>query len=503
VRNKLKSSSVNLEGEDPLKDWHKIIESALQAGAILFDGRGHKRFFSNNSINTSTYSKASNLNKHLNPWWNKDCIDAVNKRKQSFKYFIKNPSRESLLEYRKRSQSTRRELNKKKRNSFKNFVNSLDLYRGSLKFWNAIKLFRNSHVFENPSATLANKQDILDKYISRFAPDGMALPLEQCTRGCYPSYFDFKIDLLELREIIDSLKHKSSPSLDLINNTILKLIPDAGLKGLSEIFERILKGRIYPESWKKFIVILLQKPTKEDFRSISLASYLLKVLERLVKRRLERFIELDYLIPDSQWGFRKGRSCEKCLAILNLDIYNSSIKGELLGAIFLDIKSAYDNVSPTILFKMINSLKIPWGYKRFLRELLGDRSIEIYESGIFQGTRNIYRGLPQGSVLSPLLFNLYVKDILLKVPHNCKVIQFADDIVIYCQSRSSDTIFASLAGAFNNINSWLLSLNLELSVPKTQFIVFNRLRKRTLPDRLISKITLLVDLIRLSICIEY
>jgi len=132
---------------------------------------------------------------------------------------------------------------------------------------------------------------------------------------------------------------------------------------------------------------------------------------------------------------------------------------------------------------MINSLKIPWGYKKFLRELLRDKSIEIYESDIYQGTRYIYKGLPQGSVLSPLLFNLYVKDILLKVPHNCKVIQFAD-IVIYCQSRSSDIIYANLAEAFNNINSWLLSINLELSVSKTQFVVSNRSRKRTLPDQL-------------------
>jgi len=164
----------------------------------------------------------------------------------------------------------------------------------------------------------------------------MALLLEECTRGCYPSYFDFKIDLLELKEIIDSLKHKSSPGLDLLNNTILKLIPDSGLESLLEIFELILKGKLYPEIWKNFIVVLLQKLAKEDFRPISLASCLLKLLERLVKRRLERFIELDYLIPDSQWGFRKGRSCEDCLAILNLDIYNSFIKGELLGAIFLD-----------------------------------------------------------------------------------------------------------------------------------------------------------------------
>jgi len=195
-------------------------------------------------------------------------------------------------------------------------------------------------------------------------------------------------------------------------------------------------------------------------------------------------VEMDYLIPKSQWGFRRGRSCEDCLTILNLDIYNAFIKGEMLGAIFLDIKSAYDNVSPEILFGIINSLKIPWGYKRFLRNLLGARSVEIYESGQFRGLRSIYRGLSQGSVLSPLLFNLYVKDILFKIPHNCNVIQFADDIVVYCQNRSPDEICSSLAEAFIGINTWLLSINLELSVPKTQFVIFNRSRKRALPGGL-------------------
>jgi len=95
-----------------------------------------------------------------------------------------------------------------------------------------------------------------------------------------------------------------------------------------------------------------------------------------------------------------------------------------------------------------------------------------------QDTRSLYKGLPQGSVLSPLLFNFCVKDILLNVPHNCKVIQFADDIVVFCQNRSPEIIYSNLAEAFDIINSWLLSINLELSVPKTQFIIFNRVRKR-------------------------
>jgi len=127
------------------------------------------------------------------------------------------------------------------------------------------------------------------------------------------------------------------------------------------------------------------------------------------------------------------------LAILNLNIYGSFIKGEQLEAIFLDIKSAY-NVCPPILLNMINVLRISLGYKIFFKKLLNYRSIEIYESGVDQAMRSLYKGLLQDSVLSPLLFNFYVKDILINIPYNCKVVQFADNIVIFCQNKFVEKI---------------------------------------------------------------
>jgi len=208
-------------------------------------------------------------------------------------------------------------------------VDSLNLYKGPTKFWNAIKSFKNSPCFEDLTAvSISDTQIINDNYISKFAPDGMVEFIRECIRDKYSSFFDFRFDLLELREIINSLKNKSSPGPDMLNNTILKLIPDKGLSNLLDIFERIMKGKFYPEIWRKFIVILLQKPSREDFRLISLASCILKALKRLVKRRLKKFMEMDYVIPDSQFGFRKGRSYEDCLAILNLEIYNSFMKEE-------------------------------------------------------------------------------------------------------------------------------------------------------------------------------
>jgi len=121
----------------------------------------------------------------------------------------------------------------------------------------------------------------------------------------------------------------------------------------------------------KIILLLIQKPSKRDFRPIALAFCVLKILERIVKRRLERFFELDYLIPELQFGFRRGRSCDDCLSLINLEIHKSFISREKIGALFLDIKAAYE-------FDSINNLKILIGYKIFIENLLNFRHVEIF-----------------------------------------------------------------------------------------------------------------------------
>jgi len=167
-----------------------------------------------------------------------------------------------------------------------------------------------------------------------------------------------------------------------------------------------------------------------------------------------------------------------------LEINKAFFMREKVGALFLDVKGAYDNVDPSILFDMINDLSIPVGYKLFIKNLLKPRIIDIYKSGFFQDTRTLYNGLPQGSVLSPLLFNLYLKNINQVIPYNCKLIQFADDIAIYCSDKYIDNICKVLSVAFDGIDCWLASMGLELSVPKTQFIIFHRSKKLFLPDNL-------------------
>ncbi|XP_036141245.1 uncharacterized protein LOC118645052 [Monomorium pharaonis] len=152
----------------------------------------------------------------------------------------------------------------------------------------------------------------------------------------------------------------------------------------------------------------------------------------------------------------------------------------MTGAVFLDIKAAYDNVNRQILFSVIDSFSIPTKIKTAIKNLLYPRSVDFYESGCWIANRYIQKGLPQGSALGPLLFNIYVKDILWQIPHNCKTIQFADDIAILSTDGDLNIIKNSLTTAFINVEKWLNSLGLDISIPKTQAIIFNR--KRSTPN---------------------
>ncbi|XP_071581060.1 uncharacterized protein [Temnothorax nylanderi] len=160
-------------------------------------------------------------------------------------------------------------------------------------------------------------------------------------------------------------------------------------------------------------VVLIPKPNKVDFRPISLASNVLKIFEKLIKGRFEKYIELEMLLPNCQFGFRRGKSCDDCLALINLVIYKAFAQRNMTGALFLDIKAAYDNVNPCILF-----------------------------------------------------------------------IQYADDIAILCSDEQLDNIISCLRLTFIRVEEWLNDLDLSVSLPKTQFIVFHRKRSLTLPEDL-------------------
>ncbi|CAK1595354.1 unnamed protein product [Parnassius mnemosyne] len=237
------------------------------------------------------------------------------------------------------------------------------------------------------------------------------------------------------------------------------------------------------------IIIPILKPDKNpsdgnSYRPIALSSTLCKIMEHLIKNRLEWFVENKGLLAKTQFGFRKGLSTLDSLSVFTSDIRSAFSREESVGAVFLDVSSAYDNVVLPLLKEKMFLLDIPHRITRIIFNLLSVRSICIRVQGKLLPPRQIWRGLPQGSVLSPILFNIYTHNLEHSVNSFCKVLQYADDLTLYYSSKNFTELSYRLNSALFYLNNWLTNNGLSLSPTKSRVVIFSR--KRFCPNISIS-----------------
>jgi hypothetical protein len=163
-----------------------------------------------------------------------------------------------------------------------------------------------------------------------------------------------------------------------------------------------------------------------SYRPIALSSVIAKVAEHLVKNRLEWYVENKGCLSRSQFGFRKGKSTMDSLGIFITDIRSAFTHNESLLAAFLDVAAAYDNVVLDVLKTKLFQLQVLFILTNFIINILTERSIHVSQDPLNVLSRLVWRCLPQGSVLSPLLYNIYTHDLDSSIPSNVNILQYAD-----------------------------------------------------------------------------
>ncbi|XP_026471724.1 uncharacterized protein LOC113376008 [Ctenocephalides felis] len=186
----------------------------------------------------------------------------------------------------------------------------------------------------------------------------------------------------------------------------------------------------------------------DAYRPITLSSCIAKIKDRLIKRRLEWWLEHNKIFPRTQFGFRRKHSTMDNLSIFISDIYLAFSKNTYVVALFSDIKGAYDNVIPNILMDKL--------LKKIVLEM-NDRKYERY----------LYKGLPQGGILSPLLYALYAYDLEKIWVPGTKILQYADDVVIYVERKTLKDALEIMTNNIDLYNLWLSKNGLTLSEEKS------------------------------------
>lgn len=278
------------------------------------------------------------------------------------------------------------------------------------------KYFMNSI----PNASLSN-----NKLISHYRSQ---------TKNNIGSIFKFELtDEDTISKIIFAISSKSSGS-DGLTIKMIKLCCPYILKYLVHILNSCILENTFPDAWKHAYVIPLPKVANpkqySDLRPISLLSVLSKIFEKIINMQLRQHVNNHNILPAHQSGFRAGHSCETALLDITDSILSATDKGFVSVLTLLDFSKAFDTVDHNILTSILHYIGLNDDAASLLHSFLTSRTQAVKIKNFFSRTVSLVTGVPQGSILSPLLFSLYTCD-LFKSVKKCCARMYADDTQIY------------------------------------------------------------------------
>ena len=278
----------------------------------------------------------------------------------------------------------------------------------------------------------------------------------------------------EICRLIKGMKNKKqnlhAPSIKLFKLNAAPLsVP------ISSIFNNMITTKQYPNVLKIACVTSLfkagDKNNVNNYRPISCLPLLNMIFEKLLHRRLVSFLETHNLLSKCQYGFRKGISTEDAVNELLNNIYRSLNENELHGAIFLDLSKAFDTVSHDILLNKLEHYGIRGEAHTLIKSYLSDRKQFVSVGDSISDLRDLTIGVPQGSVLGPLFFLLYIND-LPNATSNLRPILFADDTTLHYGHKDQEILIQRMTNDLAQIHKWLTANYLTLNVGKTYFMIF-------------------------------
>ena len=283
-----------------------------------------------------------------------------------------------------------------------------------------------------------------------------------------------------LNDVILAVAHFSSQAVGsdgIPHKIIAKSLPTLG-PYLVQLFNASLLGGAFPTAWKKSLLVAIKKTSipssASDFRPVALLCFLSKVLEKLAHDQISSYIRQNKLLDPLQTGFRPYSSTETALLKLTEDIRFGKSKRLMTFLLQFDFSKAFDSIAPSKLITKLKSMGFSKSALLWIKSYLQDRQLQVTTKTSSSDPLGVNLGVPQGSVLGPLLFWLYINDVKEHLDADVFHLLYADDLQIYVQAspESANEAIEKLSIAAHNINIWAKKVSLRLNPDKTQAIFF-------------------------------
>ena len=268
---------------------------------------------------------------------------------------------------------------------------------------------------------------------------------------------------------LQKLRSDKSPGSDNMSPRLLKEISHVIVNPVKVIFQKSIDSGLVPEDWRTANVCPIYKKGKrnatENYRPISLTSQLGKLLETMIRDVMVHHLESFNLIRDSQHGFRRGRSCLTNLLVFLDNVSRGIDVGHSMDIIYLDFAKAFDKVPHQRLLEKVKSHGIRGKLLSWIANWLSHRKQRVQLQGKTSKWIYVTSGVPQGSVLGPLLFLIYINDLDEDVSTTTKILKFADDSKMFGTANNTsehDIIQKDL----NALETWTDRWQMEFNVTK-------------------------------------
>lgn len=431
------------------------------------------------------------------PWVTTGILKSISVKNKLYKRFLKSKDKFWYQRYKYYRDMLNHLLRKSKRLYFKDYFENHK--KNSKKIWMGINDLlgksnkkKQSDISLKIGNSVVNNQKIVSNHFNRFFT-GIAKDLVNKLGKTAKKFTDYlhspqsnslflrPVSEFEVGDEICNLDAKKSADAYDIPITMIKLIKDQIIGPLTTLINDSFTTGYCPTLLKYAKVIPIHKANSPlevtNYRPISLLPIFNKIIEKLMYARVNNFLEKNNVIFKHQFGFQKNKSTSLAILDVTTKLLNAIENKQFSCCIFLDFAKAFDTVDhETLLHKLeyygIRGIALQW-----FRSYLKGRKQSVFVGGELSESLDISYGVPQGSVLGPLLFLLYINDI----PSSSKNLDFhlfADDTSLFMSHNDLTTLETNINTELANISDWLIANKLSLNTKKSNYLIFSPKNKR-------------------------
>jgi ribonuclease HI len=442
------------------------------------------------------------------PWWNPTCKQIHALKEHLYRQYKKHRTSSSLIAYKAANATCRRTLRQARRTFFHNFSTTLTVSTPVRHLYNMVhRITHHTSPTRLPAIKFGpNQDDIVStpgavadylgysfaniSSVSQYSPTFLHKHSSTHT-PCFSSPeentlpYNRLFTLAEFKQALHSFR-PTAPGPDNISLPMLQHAHPTALSFLLDFINRCWWESKLPAIWTSAIVVPIPKPGKDPtdplaYRPISMTSVPNKIMERLVANRLSPLLDTLNALTPFQFGFRRSTSTTEPLLRFDFCVRQAfSIKHGVLAA-FLDLQHAYDTTWRTGILLKLHSLGLRGALPSYVQALLSQRTFRVRCSSVLSRQFTLEEGVPQGGVLSGLLFLLAINDIHTVIPSSVQYSLYADDILLYVTGSSLSCITRQLQLAITHCAQWGSTHGFKFSPSKSAVIHFTRAWSRRSP----------------------